>query len=166
MGALQKYNKGQCDEVRESHLLELAEMSGRFLAATEERSWTAPPQDYSQCSVHEYEIFMSEIQLRAIVQNMDRQGADQQTDGDEIMVKDGATISKFSREALEVGDKVGNQILGKIRKIFDLKKGDESVFCTKNEAPRSSQSLKISPIRMNCFRSMRMDLRDCQRSRR
>jgi hypothetical protein len=30
MGALQKYNKGQCDEVRESYLLELARMSGRF----------------------------------------------------------------------------------------------------------------------------------------
>ena len=47
-------------------------------------------------------MLMSEIQLRAIVQNMDKQGADKQTDGDEIMVKDGATISKFSREALEV----------------------------------------------------------------
>ncbi len=42
MGALGKYNKGQCEEVKESHLLDLAEMSGRFLAATEDQSWTAP----------------------------------------------------------------------------------------------------------------------------
>ena len=121
MGALQKYNKGQREEMRETHLLELAKMSGRFLAAAEEQSWMAMSQDYSQCSIPpEYETLMSEIQLRNIVQNMDRQGADQQTDGDEIMVKDGVFISKFSREALEVGDKVGSIILGKVRKIFDL----------------------------------------------
>ena len=76
MGALQKYNKGQCDEVRETHLLELAKMPGRFLAATEEQSWMAMSQDYSQCSILEYEMLMSEIQLRTIVQNMDKQGAD------------------------------------------------------------------------------------------
>ena len=76
MGALQKYNKGQCDEVRETHLLELAKMSGRFLAATEEQSWMEMSQDYSQCSIPEYEMLMSEIQLRTIVQNMDKQGAD------------------------------------------------------------------------------------------
>ncbi len=38
IGALGKYNKGQCEEVKESHLLDLAEMSGRFLAATEVQS--------------------------------------------------------------------------------------------------------------------------------
>ena len=54
-------------------------------------------------------MLMSEIQLRAIVQNMDKHRAGQQTDGDEVMVKDGVTISKFSREALEVGSNVGSQ---------------------------------------------------------
>jgi hypothetical protein len=76
---------------------------------------------------------------------MDRQGADQQTDGDEVMVKDGVIISKFSREALEVGDKVGSIILGKVRKIFDLNKGDDSVFRTKNEAPKILKKFKDKP---------------------
>jgi hypothetical protein len=76
---------------------------------------------------------------------MDKQGADQQTDGDEIMVKDGATISKFSREALEVGSKVGSQILGKIRMIFDLNKGNDSVFRTKNGAPKILTKFKDKP---------------------
>ncbi len=40
-------------------------------------------------SVDEYEMFMSEI-------HMDKQGADQQTNGDAIMVTDDVTISKFS----------------------------------------------------------------------
>jgi hypothetical protein len=102
-------------------------------------------QDYSQCSIPEYEMLMSEIQLRTIVQNMDKQRADQQTDGDEVMVKDGAIISKFSREALEVGDKVEGIILGKGRKIFDLNKGDDSVFRTKNGAPKILTKFKDKP---------------------
>jgi hypothetical protein len=115
--------------------------------------------------VDEYEMLMSEIQLRAIVQNMDKQGADQQTDGDEIMVKFGATISKFSREALEVESKVGSQILGKVRKIFDLNKGDDSVFCTKNGHRRSSRNLRISHIFMSCFQNMQIAQKGCQLSR-
>ncbi len=145
MGALGKYNKGQCGDVKESHLIVLAEMSGRFVTALDKQGWTAPCKDYSKHTVDEYEMLMSEIQLRAIVQNMDKQGADQQTDGDEIMVKDGATISKFSREALEVGSKVGSLILGQIRKIFDLNKGDDSVFRTKNGAPKILTKFKDKP---------------------
>jgi hypothetical protein len=103
IGALEKCNKGQCEEARESHLLDLAEVSGRFLAATEAQNWTAPSRNYGMHTVDEYEMLMSEIQLRAIVQNMEKQGADQQTDGDEIMVKDGMTISKFSREEGSIG---------------------------------------------------------------
>ena len=67
--------------MKESHLMDLAEMSGRFVTAIEKQSWTTPSKDYSKLSVDEYEMLMSEIQLRAIVQNMDKQGADQQTDG-------------------------------------------------------------------------------------
>ena len=145
IGALGKYNKSQGEEVRESHLLDLAEMSGRFLAGTVVQNWTAPSKNYGMHTVDEYEMLMSEIQLRAIVQNMDKQGADQQTDGDEIMVKEGVTISNFSRETLEVRSKVGGQILGKIRKIFDLNKGDDSVFRTKNGAPKILTKFKDKP---------------------
>ncbi len=71
------------------------------------RTWL----DYGEVSKGDYDAFMSEIQLRAIVQNMDKQDADQQTDGDEvIMVKDGKTISKFSREALEIGATLGSTL--------------------------------------------------------
>ncbi len=54
-------------------------MSGRFSAATEVQNWTAPSKDYGMHTVDEYEMLMSEIQLRAIVQKMDKQGADQLT---------------------------------------------------------------------------------------
>ena len=166
LNALGKYKKGQGQEMRESHLLDLAEISGRLLAATEDQSWMAPPHDYSMHSVDEYSMLMSEIQLRAIVQNMGKQRAGQQTDGDEVIVKDGVTISKFSREALEVGSNMGSQILGKIHRIFDLNKGMIVSFAQRMEPLRSSRSSRTSLIRMSCFRNMLMAPKDCQPSRR
>ncbi len=62
--------------------------------------------------------------------------ADQGTDGDEVMQKDGKTISKFSKEALEIGAAVSDVILKKVRMVFDLNKGDDEVFRTKNGAPK------------------------------
>ena len=38
---------------------------------------------------------MSEIQIRNIVDRLDQAATDQGTDGDETMIKDGETISKF-----------------------------------------------------------------------
>ncbi len=54
LGALGKYKEGQGQEMRESHLLDLAEISGRLLAANEDQSWMTPSQDYSMHSVDEY----------------------------------------------------------------------------------------------------------------
>ncbi len=79
-------------------------------------------------SYAEHESYMSEIQLRRIVDKMASGSADQVTDGDEVMQKGGETISKFSKEALEIGAAVNETILGKVRKVFDLNKGDDAVF--------------------------------------
>ncbi len=74
---------------------------------------------------------MSEIQLRAIVQNMDKQDAEQQTNGDEIRIKSGRTMGKFSRKALEIEIKVGKDIESKIRKVFDLNTSKTDDDCEK-----------------------------------
>ncbi len=52
------------------------------------------------------EIYMTEIQLRRIADRNAKEGIDQQSDGDERMVKDGHNISKFSKEAMTLGDDV------------------------------------------------------------
>ena len=44
---------------------------------------------------------MTEIQLRRIV---DRTAKEQQSDGDETMTKNGKVISKFSKEAMNIGE--------------------------------------------------------------
>ncbi len=58
------------------------------------------------------------------------------------MAKDGKTFSKFSKDALEIGEDVGAFILGKVRKIFDLNKGDDAVFRTHNGAPKIMTKFK------------------------
>ena len=81
---------------------------------------------------------MTEIQLRRII---DRTGSDmgeQQSDGDERMTKDGADISKFSKEAMTLGDDVyefneyAPIILKKVYLLYDKYVGEDKVFPTKN----------------------------------
>ncbi len=47
---------------------------------------------------------MTEIQLRRIVDRTAQEASEQQSDGDERMVKNGEDISKFSKEAMTLGD--------------------------------------------------------------
>jgi hypothetical protein len=96
-------------------------------------------------SYAEHESYMSEIQLRRIVDKMANGSAVQGTDGDEVMQKGGETISKFSKEALEIGAAVSKVILEKVRKVFDLNKGDDEVFRTKNGAPKIMTKFKDKP---------------------
>ena len=96
-------------------------------------------------SYAEHESYMSEIQLRRIVDKMANETADQGTDGDEVMQKGGVSISKFSKEALEIGAAVDESILKKVRKVFDLNKGDDAVFRTKNGAPKIMTKFKDKP---------------------
>jgi hypothetical protein len=63
-------------------------------------------------------LLMTEIQLKNIV---DRMGAnpDTKTDGDETTIKDGVRMSKFSKEAMEVGMDVKEGMKLKVFRVFD-----------------------------------------------
>ena len=53
------------------------------------------------------EAYMTEIQLKRILADRtNREEGKQLSDGDEVMVKDGVTISKFSKEAMGLGKDV------------------------------------------------------------
>jgi hypothetical protein len=52
------------------------------------------------------EAYMTEIQLRSIVERTAKDEVGQLSDGDEIMVKDGERISKFSKQAMGLGKDV------------------------------------------------------------
>ena len=85
---------------------------------------------------YENDIFMTEIQLKNIVERLQGEEKDTKTDGDETMVKGGVTISKFSFDALSLGPDVKDPIKSKIRLRFQQWSGDDSVFPTKNGSPK------------------------------
>jgi hypothetical protein len=60
---------------------------------------------------NQHESYMSEIQLRRIVDKMANETSSQGTDGDDVMQKSGETISKFSKDALEIETAVNEAIL-------------------------------------------------------
>ncbi len=80
------------------------------------------------------EIYMTEIQLRRIVDHNAMEGIDQQSDRDERMVKDGHNISKFSKEAMTLGDDVytctgkESEILQKVYALYDHYVGEDRVL--------------------------------------
>jgi hypothetical protein len=84
-------------------------------------------------SYAEHEAYMSEIQLRRIVDKMANESAAQGTDGDEVMQKGGETISKFSKGVSEIGAAVNEAILEKVREVFDLNKGDDAVLFSRTK---------------------------------
>jgi hypothetical protein len=85
---------------------------------------------------------MTEIQLRRILDRTGSDTGDQQSDRDERMTKDGEDISKFSKEAMTLGDDVYEfndsvpTILKKVFLLYDRYVGEDNLFPTKNGAPR------------------------------
>ena len=61
------------------------------------------------------------------------------------MQKGRETISKFSKGALEIGAAVNETILEKVKEVFDLNKGDDAVFRTRNGSPKIMTKVKDKP---------------------
>ena len=90
-------------------------------------------------------ILMSEIQIRTILDRVQASKADQGTDGAATMEQAGQTISKFSREAMVLGDQVGPNMMRKIHAVYDAHVGQDKVFPTKNGPPKILTMYKDKP---------------------
>ena len=97
------------------------------------------------------EAYMTEIQLRRIVDRTNQAEGKQLSDGDELMIKNGVSISKFSKEAMGLGkdcyDEEGASpmILKKIYILYDRYVGKDSVFPVSNGAPRIMTKYRDTP---------------------
>ena len=61
------------------------------------------------------------------------------------MEQAGQTISKFSREAMVLGDQVGPEMMRKIHAVYDAHVGQDKVFPTKNGPPKILTMYKDKP---------------------
>ncbi len=94
------------------------------------------------------EVYMTEIQLRRIVDRTAKEQQAHQSDGDETMTKNGQTISKFSKEAMNIGDEVHEHeviLLCKVYLVYDKWVGNDSVFPLSNGAPKIMTKFKDKP---------------------
>jgi hypothetical protein len=97
------------------------------------------------------EAYMKEIQFRRIVDRTSQEEGKQLSDGDEVMIKDGVTISKFSKETMGLGKDVYDEegtapiILKKVYILYDKYVGPDSVFPVSNGAPRIMTKFKDQP---------------------
>jgi hypothetical protein len=91
---------------------------------------------YRETAIIEVLVFMTEIQLKNIVERLQSEEKDTKTDVVETMVENGVTISKFSFEALGLGPDVKDHIKSKIHARFMQWAGDDSVFPTRNGSPK------------------------------
>jgi hypothetical protein len=80
-------------------------------------------------------VLMTEIQLKNIVDRLGKESTTG-TDGDEFTIKDGIKVSKFSKEAMEIGFDVGEELKRKVFDQFTSYVGEDSVFPTKNGSPK------------------------------
>jgi hypothetical protein len=96
---------------------------------------------------------MTEIQLRRIVDRTAKEQQAHQSDGDETMTKNGQTISKFSKEAMNIGDEVCEHevILRKVYLVYDKWVGNDSVFPLSNGAPKTMTKFKDKPYSYELF---------------
>ena len=60
--------------------------------------------------IHQPLVLMSEIQLKGIQDRLGKLDLNQKTDGAEMTTQNGRTFSKFSHEAMELGDDVTGEV--------------------------------------------------------
>ncbi len=93
------------------------------------------------------EVYMTEIQLRRIVDRTAKEQQSQQSDEDETMTKNGKTISKFSKEAMNIDEDALEHevVLRKVYLVYDKWVGNDSVFPLTNGASKIMTKFKNKP---------------------
>ena len=97
----------------------------------------------AECEAHE--LLMSEIQIRNIVDRAAINASQGGTDGASTMKQGEKTISKFSKQALVLGDHVSPRLQQKIHRIYDEHAGDDKVFPLSNGPPKMLEMYKNKP---------------------
>jgi hypothetical protein len=92
-------------------------------------------------------VYMTEIQLRRIVDRTAKEQQAHQSDGDETTTKNGKTISKNSKEAMNIGEDALEHevVLRKVYLVYDKWVGNDSVFPLSNGAPKIMTKFKDKP---------------------
>jgi hypothetical protein len=129
-----------------SLLMEHVEDKQGMRNSLEEHEQIMQEETMGRCAVaHSSIVLMSEIQLRRIVDKLQGEQNQQKADGGEFMVKNGVAISKFPKEAMEIGAAVTGKFLNKVVGVSGANEGNDSVFPACNGAPKVLTKFKDKP---------------------
>jgi hypothetical protein len=102
-----------------------------------------PKKDKNRLKLSRYTCFMSEVQLQGLLdRTKPSQGDEEAMDMTTI---NGIPVSKYSIKAIKVGDKVSAQMRKEFEQFNSEHIGEDSVFSTKNGAPKILEQFKDRP---------------------
>ncbi len=102
-----------------------------------------PKKDKIRLKVSKYTCFMSEVQLQGLLdRTKPSQGDEEAMDMTTI---NGIRVSKYSIKAIKVGEKVSTQMREEFEQFNSEHVGEDSVFPTKNGAPKILEQFKDKP---------------------
>ncbi len=100
-------------------------------------------KDKNSLKVSKYTCFMSEVQLQGLLdRTKPSQGDEEAMDMTTI---NGIRVSMYSIKAIKVGEKVSTQMREELEQLNSEHVGEDSVFPTKNGAPKIFEQFKDKP---------------------
>ena len=102
-----------------------------------------PKKDKNRLKVSRYTCFMSEVQLQGLLDRTKPSKGDEEAM--DMTTIDGIRVSKYSIKAIKVGVKVSAQMRKEFEQFNSEHVGEDSVFPTKNGAPKILEQFKDKP---------------------
>jgi len=124
------------------HEVDFLRITGRRMRKSR-KGKNNPKKDKTRLKVSRYTCFMSEVQLQGLLdRTKPSQGDEEAMDMTTI---DGIRVSKYSIKAIKVGVKVTAQMRKDFEQFNSEHVGEDSVFPTKNGAPKILEQFKDKP---------------------
>ncbi len=102
-----------------------------------------PKEDKTRLKVTRYTCFMSEVQLQGLLDRTKPSKGDEEAMG--MTTIDGVRVSKYSIKAIKIGKNVSAQMRPEFELFNAEHVGEDSVFPTKNGAPKILEQFKDKP---------------------
>ena len=124
------------------HEVDFLKITGRRLRKSR-KNRNNPKKDKNRLKVSRHTCFMSEVQLQGLLdRTKPSQGDEEAMDMTTI---DGIRVSKYSIKAIKIGNKVNAQMRKEFEQFNSEHVGEDSVFPTKNGAPKILEQFKDKP---------------------
>ena len=122
--------------------VDFLKLTGRRLRKSR-KNLSNPKKDKNRLKVSRYTCYMSEVQLQGLLDRTKPSRGDEEAM--DMTTINGIRVSKYSIKAIRVGEKVSAQMRKDFEQFNSEHVGEDSVFPTKNGAPKILEQFKDKP---------------------